>query len=404
MRICLLLVTLWPCGALAGGPVTDCANFGPGVGTLEAALAGGGTVTFSCDGTIVVPSTAPAGFTISTDTVLDATGRLVTLDGADSNRIVVVDAGSSLELVGLVLTDGLAFSDPNFPSSAGGCIQNFGNLTVRSSVITGCFGVPGGAISNEPNASLAVVNASFLQNGSQLGGSGIRNAGDATVSASTFHQNNNSSGSALGDGTLFNDVGGEMTVSNSTISGNLGDVLGGGLFNLGTTHSINSTFANNSVFTARQIASTLPGTITLTNTVLATHSCGDEGIIDGGNNIDPQSFCGFSPANGSKPFTNAMLGPLQDNGGPTLTHLPLPTSPAIGMGDPFVCASSPVGGVDQRGLSRTAHGTCDMGAAEFDATIVSVPRPVAAAIATLLLLLVAAALHARPKPGALSGR
>ena len=29
-----------------------------------------------------------------------------------------------------------------------------------------------------------------------------------------------------------------------------------------------------------------------------------------------------------------LLGPLQDNGGPTLTHMPLPGSPAIDAGDP----------------------------------------------------------------------
>jgi hypothetical protein len=32
--------------------------------------------------------------------------------------------------------------------------------------------------------------------------------------------------------------------------------------------------------------------------------------------------------------TDPLLGPLQDNGGPTLTHLPLPGSPAIDAGDP----------------------------------------------------------------------
>src|SRR5260370_24251243 len=44
---------------------------------LESALAGGGTVTFACDGTITLSNT----ITIAADTVLDATGRAVTISG-----------------------------------------------------------------------------------------------------------------------------------------------------------------------------------------------------------------------------------------------------------------------------------------------------------------------------------
>lgn len=48
-----------------------------------------------------------------------------------------------------------------------------------------------------------------------------------------------------------------------------------------------------------------------------------------------------------KPFTNPQLGPLQDNGGYTLTHAPLPGSPAVDGGQ-FVPGLT----TDQRGLSR----------------------------------------------------
>jgi hypothetical protein len=57
---------------------------------------------------------------------------------------------------------------------------------------------------------------------------------------------------------------------------------------------------------------------------------------------------------------DAMLGPLADNGGPTLTHLPLAGSPAINTGGPG-CPSP-----DQRGALRV--GGCDAGAAEFGST------------------------------------
>ncbi len=66
-------------------------------------------------------------------------------------------------------------------------------------------------------------------------------------------------------------------------------------------------------------------------------------VGDRGNPVDPQ------------------LGPLADNGGPTLTHLPLPGSPAIDAGDP---AYPLTWSTDQRGLPRIGGGRVDMGAVE----------------------------------------
>jgi hypothetical protein len=60
------------------------------------------------------------------------------------------------------------------------------------------------------------------------------------------------------------------------------------------------------------------------------------------------------------------LGPLTNNGGPTLTHALLPNSPALDAGNP----SPPGGGggaceaADQRGQPRGTHGRCDIGAFE----------------------------------------
>ena len=55
------------------------------------------------------------------------------------------------------------------------------------------------------------------------------------------------------------------------------------------------------------------------------------------------------------------LGPLQDNGGPTPTRLPLPGSPLINAGDP---AFQPPPDTDQRGRPRVQNGRIDIGATE----------------------------------------
>jgi VCBS repeat-containing protein len=55
------------------------------------------------------------------------------------------------------------------------------------------------------------------------------------------------------------------------------------------------------------------------------------------------------------------LAALADNGGPTQTHLPNASSPAIDAGDPAI-ADAPAS--DQRGVARILNGTIDIGAVE----------------------------------------
>ena len=63
-----------------------------------------------------------------------------------------------------------------------------------------------------------------------------------------------------------------------------------------------------------------------------------------------------APEAGNIPVTDAMIGPLASNGGPTRTHALLTGSPAIGAG--AACLAD-----DQRSLLRGA--VCDIGAFEF---------------------------------------
>jgi hypothetical protein len=56
-----------------------------------------------------------------------------------------------------------------------------------------------------------------------------------------------------------------------------------------------------------------------------------------------------------------VLGPLQDNGGPTWTHALLPGSPALDVGDPAQCPAT-----DQRGVPRPQGAGCDIGAFELE--------------------------------------
>lgn len=57
-----------------------------------------------------------------------------------------------------------------------------------------------------------------------------------------------------------------------------------------------------------------------------------------------------------------LLGPLADNGGPTLTHFPLADSP---LRDPAGGRTTSLFTLDQRGFDRIGYGTLDIGAVEF---------------------------------------
>lgn len=78
------------------------------LGSLNAALEGGGTVVCAFDDTIELTNT----ITISRDTTLDGTGHNVTLDGNNQVRLFVVETNVTLTLLHLTLSHGLATAPP----------------------------------------------------------------------------------------------------------------------------------------------------------------------------------------------------------------------------------------------------------------------------------------------------
>jgi len=223
---------------------------------------------------------------------------------------------------------------------------------------------------------------------------------DSTVSGNT---RDSGGGISIGGGRY--NLGGHLVVINSTISGNEAQERGGGIYQFsGSTVIENSTITGNQAATGGGLFKHFYNE--LFDDEVAVEPTGIRNSIIAGNeatsNPDtrigaPFAWSVIEPADvsytligdpgdayitdtvpGSNVFGEyPLLGPLQDNGGPTLTHALLPGSQARDSGDPSFL---PLLANDQRGagFSRVVNGRIDMGAFEVQGGVkaaVGVWRP-----------------------------
>ena len=110
------------------------------------------------------------------------------------------------------------------------------------------------------------------------------------------------------------------------------------------------------------------GSLTLVNAIIANNTGGDclFAVSSLGHNLDSDGTCNLT-ATGDLSNTDPLLGPLQDNGGPTFTHTLLPGSPAIDAIPLEACTDKDGNPIttDQRGVLRPQGAACDLGAFEF---------------------------------------
>jgi beta-glucanase (GH16 family) len=352
--------------------VTSTADSGPG--TLRKAL---GSV---CTGGTIHFAPALAGQTITNLSALTL-GKNVTIDGVDApgltisgnhvNRVLVVNSGTVATVKSLTLANGYGFQ------LAGGVLNN-GTLTLDHVAVTGNtmttnagdFWQGGGGIYNGDGATLHLIDSTVANNSAGWSGGGIYSFFNTTttVERSTI------------SGNLSNDVGGGIrslgtfTITNSTISGNTSTGWhGGAIFHtdgamaIASSTIVNNTgpdFAPSAVFIG-SFSAVVPS-LTLVNTIIhgnhwyacEQHAAGTVSLTSGGHNLVQDGSC--SPvASDQVVGGDVHLGPLANNGGPTLTHALLPGSPAIDLAD---AATSPP--TDQRGVSRPQGSGPDTGAYE----------------------------------------
>jgi N-acetylneuraminic acid mutarotase len=387
-----------------------------GSGSLRQALADandGDVIGFAVTGTIGL--TSGELLVAKNITISGPGGENLAVNGNAKSTLFHVAPGETVTISGLTITNGSA-------GSGGGIHNDHAALTLDSCTITGNSG---GGIYNDaqymeglPLSALLEVNNCLITDNS---GNGIYNnaegGGTATLQITDTILSNNS-GEAIhshgflcifcGHGTatvqitnssitsngggIYTDTGelGPTTLSlaNSTVSGNAGAAVhvsveataavnnstisgnsGGGIYTdfgapTGGSSVMNSTMSDNQVeiwyggaFIKNTIFKVSPGGHSIVSDGFST-------IMSQGYNVSGDDGAGYLNGPGDQINTDPLLGPLQDNGGPTLTHALLLGSPGINAGDPnFVGPPD----YDQRGLNydRVRNGRLDVGSFEL---------------------------------------
>ena len=325
----------------------------------------------------------------------------MTVSGNNANAVFsVLSGGLTVHISGLTVTQGSSSSGGGINNTIGNTLTLSGMVISQNASTSGSAG--GGGIFNA--GTLTVNDSTIHQNTSTFDAGGIYNsaAGSLTVVRSTISANTTTVGDA---GGIMNKASGAITVRDSLIRGNSARNQGGGMN--GLANITNSTISTNQVtdtggpghgggiygggtWTNVTIANNTAGSsgggvtqiglVTMTNTIVSgntapVHPDFAGTFTSGGHNlVQTRGTSTGYIASDLPDGTDPLLGPLQNNGGPTNTHVPALGSPALDAGDDAAITNPPFAGppfFDQRRLARIVDGpdgdttaTVDIGAVE----------------------------------------
>lgn len=289
------------------------------------------------------------------------------------------DAGGGGVFAARVLLSESIVRDSFAEQGAGGGVLG-GEVTIERSEILNNEAYDGGGAYG---STMTVTDSDIHDNS----GGGLY-GGTMTVTNSYIHDNR-------GGGVR----GGRLLIKDSTIASNWSSGFGGGIEGRAGTRIIDSTISGNSGYynavylhpTSQVVGTTIafnetrredecspavfmfPPSSLLVGSIVAGNTCFggapadievyvdndyDYGALPGGHNLIGVAD---GPVPGDTIFGDPLLGPLADNGGPTLTHMPAGNSPVIDKGSNLYGEA-----YDQRGpgFRRTKDAVPDIGAVE----------------------------------------
>ncbi len=343
--------------------------------------AGGGIVHRSTAGAITVTNSTITANTATSDGYgggINSGGTLTLTDSTVSDNLAGHGGGVFNGSSGTATVTRGTITGNTATVLGGGAILSFGALTLEKSTLASNTAHSGGGLySAFSTGTLTVTSSTIMGNTATSIGGGLTNQHDSaaiTITNSTISGNTAPTGGAIYNRSTAGAVG----LTNATITENTATtVTGSASITSGATYgwSADGTITVSSSTAAASAASAAAATTagsgifgvdgtttTITNTIVAGNPGSDCGgtITTGGHNLDSDSTCLPTPATGDRAGSDALLGPLADNGGPAQTHALLAGSPAIDGG-----SDSAAPATDQRGFGRI--GVSDIGAFEFNA-------------------------------------
>lgn len=328
--------------------------------------------------------------------------RTVAIDGAGHNRIFAHAGSGKLGISYLTVQNGYYTG----ALMKGGCVYSHGDVLMKHATITECYlrgGVEaeGGGIFTKGSLTMeygsAITNSEVTSSGAaSVYGGGAYSDKDLTLSLSTLDHNSALSLGGMGYGggavalgnvtigtsTLSNNhaarggalvvmqlnVGKTAQIIDSTVSGNTADTVAGGV----DSHVPLTVQSSTIAFNKQGAVATKGGglymhaePLTLRSSIIADNvSGGAAGDLDGFGNVPVTATDNVVVAT---PFIVPgaisdcpKLQALSNNGGPTLTHALMHSSPSIDVGN-----APPNLAVDQRLKSRWQGVKPDIGAVEW---------------------------------------
>lgn len=370
-----------------GSSTSPCRTVGQGVSQGWRYTQGGGD-----PGTEVVVQVAPGNYPESVSVPVVPSGQSLTITGAGADSTAI---------------DGKVGTDLNVMG---------GTVNVSGLTLSGNAGHFGGGILNSPAGVLSLSDVTVSGNSADAGGGGVYNAGtltlrDSTVSGNTTNGDGGgiynggtltvdgstvSANAAAGDprapvpggGGIYDDGGGTVLLTDSTIAGNTttGTAGGAGIDNNGGDVTVSgSTVSGNDIANDNGPQANDGGTVTIGASILSASSCvgalGDPdkakskqgGVADAGFNVVSDGSCQLGASSAVSNVSGIGLGTLAANGSPGPQTMAIDTTSSAHS---FVPVSSGLcTATDERGVGRPGESgsrTCDAGSYEIGILAVTV--------------------------------
>ncbi len=320
---------------------------------------GGGICTIAADLRLLSSRVSGNSAALGGGGIAAVNGTIALMDSRLDANVAYAGGGLLAHAAEVTVTRSTFDGNGEYNVSHGGAIHAEGPLTLVASTLSGNLGKRGAAI--HASGSTLVIDTTMNGNDAYYHGGGLYLADGAvaTLTGSSFHGNT----ARYNGGAIY--VAGTLQASNCTIAGNSAMRNGAGIV------VVRSGVLQLDHLTVTRNASSVPhgtgggiGQVSWPDPAPWTGSATINASIIAGNQqgtgIDLNLGSSWSGAFNLISSPDALLGPLQDNGGATPTILPEPGSAALDAIAPQDCTQA----LDQRGVTRPQGAGCDVGAVE----------------------------------------